>query len=127
MTLTPEQIVRDFCGAWPRRDLAELIRPFAADAVYHNVPVEPVRGAAAIKETFAGFLAGMPGIVLEIVNLAANGELVFTERIDRFVMPDGHRFDLPVNGVFEVRAGKIVAFRDYFNLATFEQGSGLQL
>jgi limonene-1,2-epoxide hydrolase len=127
MAATPERIVRDFCGAWPRRDLAELIRPFAADAVYHNVPVEPVRGTAAIRETFAGFLATMPGIVLEVVNLAVNGDLVFTERIDRFVMPNGHRFDLPVNGVFEVRDGMIVSFRDYFDLATFERGSGLKL
>jgi limonene-1,2-epoxide hydrolase len=127
MADTPERIVRDFCGAWTRRDLDELMRPFAVDAVYHNVPVEPVRGAAAIRETFAGFLAGMPGIVLEIVNLAADGELVFTERIDRFTMPDGHRFDLPVNGVFAVRGETIVSFRDYFDLATFERGSGLKL
>ena len=127
MAATPERIVRDFCGAWPRRDLDELMRPFAPDAVYHNVPVAPVRGAAAIRETFAGFLAGMPGIVLEVVNLAASGDLVFTERVDRFVMPNGHRFDLPVNGVFEVRNGQIVSFRDYFDLGTFEKGSGLKL
>ena len=86
-----------------------------------------MRGAGAIRETFAGFLATMPGIVLEIVNLAASGPLVFTERIDRFVMPNGHRFDLPVNGVFELRNGQIVSFRDYFDLATFEHGSGLKL
>lgn len=127
MTTTPETIVRDFLGAWPRRDLDELMSFFAADAVYHNVPVAPCVGAAAIRETFAGFLATMPGIVLEVVNLAAAGALVMAERIDRFVMPNGHRFDLPVTGVFEVRNGKIVAFRDYFNLATFETESGLRL
>jgi limonene-1,2-epoxide hydrolase len=32
-----------------------------------------------------------------------------------------------VTGVFEVRDGKIVAFRDYFNLASFESESGLTL
>jgi limonene-1,2-epoxide hydrolase len=127
MASTPETLVRDFLGAWPRRDLDELMGFFAPDAVYHNVPVAPCVGAAAIRATFAGFLTTMPGIVLDVVNLVANGALVMVERVDRFVMPDGHRFDLPVTGVFEVRDGKIVAFRDYFNLATFEEGSGLKL
>lgn len=127
MAASPETIVRDFLGAWPRRDLEELMRFFAADAVYHNVPVAPCVGAAAIRETFAGFLATMPGIVLDVVELVANGALVMAERVDRFVMPNGHRFDLPVTGVFEVRDGKIAAFRDYFDLATFERGSGLKL
>ncbi len=127
MASTPARIVRDFLGAWPRRDLDELMSFFTADAVYHNVPVAPCVGAAAIRDTFAGFLATMPGIVLDVVHLVADGDLVMVERIDRFVMPDGHRFDLPVTGVFEVRAGKIVAFRDYFNLASFEKESGLQL
>jgi limonene-1,2-epoxide hydrolase len=127
MSATAESIVRDFLGAWPRRDLVELMSYFAPDAVYHNVPVAPCVGAAAIRETFAGFLASMPGIVLDVVNLVANGPLVMAERIDRFVMPNGHRFDLPVTGVFEVRDGKIVAFRDYFNLASFESESGLAL
>jgi limonene-1,2-epoxide hydrolase len=127
MASTPEQLVRDFLGAWPRRDLDELMSFFAPDAVYHNVPVAPCGGAAAIREIFAGFLATMPGIVLDVVNLVAANSLVMAERIDRFVMPDGNRFDLPVTGVFEVRDGAIVAFRDYFDLATFERGSGLKL
>lgn len=127
MASAPATIVRDFLGAWPRRDLDELMTFFAPDAVYHNVPVAPCVGAGAIRDTFAGFLATMPGIVLDVVNLVAESGLVMAERIDRFVMPNGHRFDLPVTGVFEVRDGKIVAFRDYFNLASFEQESGLRL
>lgn len=127
MASTSEQIVRDFLGAWPRRDLDELMSFFAPNAVYHNVPVAPCVGAAAIRDTFAGFLATMPGIVLDVIQLVAAGPLVMAERIDRFVMPNGRRFDLPVTGVFEVRGEKIVAFRDYFDLATFESGSGLKL
>jgi limonene-1,2-epoxide hydrolase len=127
MASPTETVVRDFLAAWPRRDLDELMSFFAPDAVYHNVPVAPCVGGAAIRETFAGFLATMPGIVLDVVNLVANGTVVMAERIDRFVMPNGHRFDLPVTGVFEVRDGKIVAFRDYFNLASFETESGLKL
>ncbi|HXX49418.1 MAG TPA: limonene-1,2-epoxide hydrolase family protein [Myxococcota bacterium] len=124
-TGTPEQIVRDFLAAWPRKKIDELVDYFADDAVYHNVPVAPIRGKTAIRAVFEGFL-GAFSIELIVVNAAANGNVVFTERIDRFDL-NGKRFDLPVNGVFELRGGKIVAFRDYFDLASFEEPSGLKL
>ena len=50
----------------------------------------------------------------------ANGA-VLTERVDNFVMGDGKPLSLPVMGTFEVEQGKIVAWRDYFDLATFTQ------
>ncbi len=125
MASSAERIVSEFLAAWPRKNVDELMSYFADDAVYHNVPVPPVEGADAIRKTFEGFV-GAFSIVLEVVNIASRGDLVFTERVERFVM-DGRRFDLPVNGVFELRAGKIVSFRDYFDLATFENASGLKL
>jgi limonene-1,2-epoxide hydrolase len=52
----------------------------------------------------------------EIRNIAANGDTVLTERIDR-VGPPGLTAPVPVMGVFEVRNGKITAWRDYFDSA----------
>jgi limonene-1,2-epoxide hydrolase len=126
MASSGEKIVCDFLAAWPRKNVDELMSYFAEDAVYHNIPVPPVVGAEAIRKVFEGFLGAFT-IVLEVVNIGSSGNLVFTERVDRFVMNGGRRFDLPVNGVFELRGDKIVAFRDYFDLATFEKGSGLKL
>lgn len=125
MGSSAEKIVTDFLAAWPRKNVDELMSYFADDAVYHNIPVPPVVGAKAIREVFAGFL-GAFSIVLDVLNIGSSGDRVFTERVDRFDM-GGRRFDLPVNGVFELRGGKIVSFRDYFDLATFEKGSGLKL
>ena len=125
MAASAEKIVTEFLAAWPRKNVDELMRYFADDAVYHNIPVPPVEGADAIRKTFEGFLGAFT-IVLDVVNIASSGNLVFTERVDRFEM-NGRRFDLPVNGVFELRGGKIVSFRDYFDLATFENASGLKL
>jgi limonene-1,2-epoxide hydrolase len=125
MASPQEKIVSEFLAAWPRKNVDELMSYFAPDAVYHNIPVPPVVGADAIRKVFEGFL-GAFSIVLDVVNMASKGDLVFTERIDRFVM-NGKKFDLPVNGVFELRGGKIVSFRDYFDLASFERPSGLKL
>ena len=124
----PETVVRDFCAAWTRRDIPELLGYFADDAVYHNIPVQPIKGKKAIADIFRAFFELMDVSILEVVNSAANGNVVFTERVDRFrFAKTGQRLDLPVNGVFEVRDGKIVAFRDYFDLASFEKPSGMKL
>jgi limonene-1,2-epoxide hydrolase len=127
MALDNEKIVLDFLAAWPRANVDELMSYFAPDAVYHNVPVAPIHGAAGIRAIFQGFLGLMNSIDLGVVNSAAKGNVVFAERIDRFHMKDGKKFDLPVNGVFELRDGKIVRFSDYFNLADWEKQSGMPL
>jgi limonene-1,2-epoxide hydrolase len=43
---------------------------------------------------------------------------VLTERVDVFVLPQ-RSIELPVMGTFEVRGGKIAAWRDYFDMKQF--------
>ena len=122
-----EKLVRDFLGSWEDQDLEVICDCFADDAVYHNVPVAPINGIAGIRAIFAAFLEAFAESKLEIVTLAAEPGLVLVERIDYFTMNDGREVVLPVNGVFEVRDGKIVRFSDYFDLADFERQSGFTL
>ncbi|WP_431231329.1 limonene-1,2-epoxide hydrolase family protein [Mycolicibacterium psychrotolerans] len=122
-----EKLVRDFLGSWEDRDLEIICGSFADDAVYHNVPVAPITGIAGIRTIFQAFLDAFAEAKLDIVTLAAEPGLVLAERIDYFTMNDGRKVVLPVNGVFEVRDGKIVRFSDYFDLADFEQQSGFTL
>lgn len=122
-----EALVRDFLGAWRGRKVDALLAPFAEDAVYHNVPVAPIRGRAAIRQIFESFLEAFEDASLDVVTLATAPGLVIAERIDRFLMRNGRRIELPVTGVFEVRGGRIQRFSDYFDLADFERQSGLQL
>jgi limonene-1,2-epoxide hydrolase len=126
MSKSPEQIVRDFCAAWSRKNIDELMSFFDADAIYHNIPVPAVKGADAIRAAFLGFAALMDSIDLEMISIAAAGNVVLTERIDRFRW-QGKTLDLPVAGVFEVRDGKITAHRDYFNYETWMTATGIPL
>src|SRR5215470_2670969 len=107
-----EKLVRDFLDGWEGRDLDALCAAFADDAVYHNVPVAPIEGIAGIRAIFEAFLDAFAEAKLDIVTLAAEPGLVLVERIDYFTMTDGREVVLPVNGVFEVRDGKIVRFSD---------------
>jgi limonene-1,2-epoxide hydrolase len=117
-TSEPIDVVTRFCAAWGEGDLDAIVAFFADDAVYHNIPIEPVTGRDAIKATVAGFTAGVDKIEFRVDNISADGDVVLTERVDIFTMP-GKTISLPVMGTFEVIDGKIAAWRDYFDMAQF--------
>jgi len=125
---SPIDIVRRFCAAWAdNMGPAELAAFFTDDAVYHNIPLEPVTGREAIAKNIASFIRpGAPGIEaiqFGVIHIAANGPIVMTERVDVFKVPN-KSFELPVMGTFEVRDGKISAWRDYFDLNMFTTRMG---
>src|SRR6476660_3122065 len=117
---SPLELVRRFCAAWSEDIGADdLAAFFTDDAVYHNIPLAPVIGRAAIGHSFATFIRpgppGVEGLDLRIINIAADGAVVLTERVDVFKLP-GKSFELPVMGTFEVDNGKINAWRDDFDI-----------
>jgi choline dehydrogenase-like flavoprotein len=107
--------------------VAELAAFFADDAVYHNIPLAPITGREAIANTIATFIRpgapGIEGIDFGVINIAANGPVVMTERVDVFKVPN-KSFQLQVMGTFEVSDGKINAWRDYFDLNQFTSRMG---
>jgi limonene-1,2-epoxide hydrolase len=122
--MTPEQVVRDFCRAVERRDVAELLGYFTADAVYHNIPLAPLAGHEAIGSTLGQFLGPASRAEFEILALAVAGATVLTERVDRFEI-GGKTVAIPVMGAFEVTSdGKIRAWRDYFDMQQFTNQLG---
>jgi limonene-1,2-epoxide hydrolase len=125
---SPIEVVRRFCAAWSDNvGVAELAAFFTEDAVYHNMPMAPVNGREAIANNIASFIRpGTPGIEsirFNVINIAANGPVVMTERVDAFKLPK-KSFELPVMGTFEVRDGKISAWRDYFDMNQFTSRMG---
>jgi limonene-1,2-epoxide hydrolase len=117
-TEQPIELVRRFCAAWADGDVDALVAYFADDAVYHNIPISPVSGKDAIKTTIEGFTAGVEKIEFRVNAISGDGDVVLTERVDVFTTPD-KVIELPVMGTFEIRAGKIAAWRDYFDLNQF--------
>jgi limonene-1,2-epoxide hydrolase len=118
MTAANETLVRDFCAAFTRRDVDELLGFFTDDAIYHNMPMRPVQGKAAIRGVLDMFLKPTQAVDFAVLNIAAVADTVLTERLDTFVMGT-RRVELPIAGIFDLRDGKIAAWRDYFDLATW--------
>jgi limonene-1,2-epoxide hydrolase len=53
----------------------------------------------------------------EIVNLASEGSVVLTERLDYIQAPDGSKPAIPVMGTFVVdHEGRITRWTDYFDV-----------
>ncbi len=111
------ETIRRFCDAWTKPDVPQILDFFADDAVYHNMPIQPVQGKDAIKGVIEQFLAPFERCQWEVLHIAASGDTVLTERVDRFF--GDKTIELPVMGVFELRDGKIASWRDYFDLATW--------
>ena len=117
MTRSADELVTEFCKLWAAPDPDELAAYFTEDAVYHNIPMEPAQGRQAIKEFIAGFLAAFDGIDFNVHRQVSDGTLVMNERTDVMRRKGGGAVPLPVMGVFEVQDDRIVAWRDYFDMA----------
>jgi len=116
MTTDATALVLEFCEAFGKGSApTDLVEYFTDDAVYHNIPVEPAVGREAILGLLNMFLTPAEGVEFRVRNIVANGDVVLTERVDVFRLPNA-TIELPVMGTFEVKDGKIAAWRDYFDL-----------
>lgn len=115
-TPDPDALVREFCGLWASPDPERIASYFTEDAVYHNIPTEPIVGSTNIAEFVGGILATFDGIDFVIHRQLCSGGLVMNERTDVMRRNDGAEIALPVMGVFEVVDGRIAAWRDYFDM-----------
>jgi limonene-1,2-epoxide hydrolase len=107
-----------FIAAWAKGNAESLASFFSEDAVYHNMPMEPVRGKDQIVATLTDYMAMGGSVGVDLRHIVADGPIVMTERIDHLSAPNA-TVSLPVMGIFEVRGGTITAWRDYFDSAQF--------
>ena len=110
----------DFIETWRRRDVDAMVDACTEDVVYQNVPTPPIEGREALYAFMSVNMPKCDAFESRILAIAAteDGSRVLTERHDAFVFGD-RRVDVPVMGVFELRDGKISAWRDYFDVGTY--------
>jgi len=116
-------VVRRFERAWRTADLQAVYALMTDDIFYHNMPREPILGLEAVKryvDAYVDRFGRLLSVDWDVKSIAVNGNMVFIERVSRLSWENGHRTACPIVGVFEVRDGKIAAWRDYFDRATFD-------
>lgn len=114
------ETVRGFVAAWEARDLEAICAAFTEDAAYYNVGMSEVVGRTAIRDFLTPFVAGAERIRWTVHHEAEGADgTVLNERTDVFELAGGKSISIGVMGVFELRDGRIAAWRDYFDVATF--------
>jgi limonene-1,2-epoxide hydrolase len=117
-TPAPIDTVRRFLKDMERLDYDAGLQLVAADCTYINPPpIGAVKGPAGIRAVLQPFFSPTVENDFQILREASDGAVVFMERLDRHRLKDKW-VELPVTGVFEVRDGRIVYWRDYFDAAT---------
>ena len=113
---TPARIVEGFLNALHDEDWDTVATALNERIVYHNVGYPIINGRQPFMKFWRGvFDRPTAGFEAKIHRMAAEGTSVLTERTD--VMDFGpFRLQIWVCGVFEVRAGEITLWRDYFDL-----------
>jgi len=115
---SPLEIVTGFMKAMEAMDYDAGLRLIAADCEYTNPPpIGTVRGPAGVRAVLEPFFAPALENDFQVLRSATDGAVVILERLDRHRLPDKW-VELPVTGVYEVRDGLIVYWRDYFDAPT---------
>lgn len=111
------EVVQRFLGRLQEMDVAGALDLCADDVVYQNVPLPAARGRKAVRRQLRAMTRLGTGFEVEMVNIAANESVVLTERVD-VLRRKSFSMEFWVCGTFEVRDGRIVLWRDYFDWST---------
>ena len=112
-------------------DLMDKIESLCTDDfVWANSGLPTLKGKAEIVDHMAkgGFaeripiLKEMTSFSADLIHIASNDNVVFTERIDHHWDAQGRDLMTPhIAGIVEVRDGKIAALRDFYDTVCYDQ------
>lgn len=118
----PGDIVSNFISAIELGRLDAALALLADDCEYDNVPLGAVTGPNAVRDVLGPFLARFEEVSWVVEHQVASGSqeagVVMNERRDRFRSGDSWA-EIAVAGLFVLRHGRIVLWRDYFDLGQF--------
>ena len=116
-------IVRRFFDAWEARSLDGIMSHMTADARWLNTGLPESVGQDAIRNAIGPFLAAASSVEFKVHHIAETSDgAVLTERTDIFDN-DGKILSVDVMGVFELKDGRIHAWRDYFDVRALAPAS----
>lgn len=127
----PRAVVIAFFEAFNRHDVEGMAALYAADAVNHQMPSEPLRGREAIRRSFVEAFQAVPDMGCKVVHVMEDGDwgAAEWEGWGTARAPDGGARPYRMNGCgfFQVRGGLVVQQRGYWDSATMARQAGVAL
>lgn len=112
-------------------DLLEVMAEVCCeDFVWVNSGLPTLNGQSEVRDLMSrgGFRNEIPILETQthfsadLLHIASNGPVVFTERIDHHWAADGRDLMTPhIAGVIEIRGAQISALRDFYDVACYHQ------
>jgi steroid delta-isomerase-like uncharacterized protein len=140
-SIAPERnvlVARRYYDAFNRRALDEAAALVADDLEWTNHPLGAVyRGPAGFRRFLETYATAFPDSHTEVTSVVASGDRVIVEFIARGthtgplagpvgdIRPTGRSVAIPLCEVLELRDGRIVAGRSYWDAATMMRQLGL--
>lgn len=120
------EVVRRLNQALTDRDWAAVRELVAEDCEWTEVPSgEVIHGVETLIGLLRTFTAAFPDFRVESTTLIGDGDLVASEwRGSGTHAPSGRAFARTGVGIVELRDGKIVRYRDYFDRLTMTEQLG---
>jgi limonene-1,2-epoxide hydrolase len=115
------RVVETFLYALQDEDFDMVDAAFADTIVWQNFGYATLRGRQRIVKILRSG-QGRVGFEVKIHRIAVDGNTVLTERTDAIVIGP-LRVQFWVCGVFEVHAGRITLWRDYFDMWDIAKGT----
>ena len=126
-----ERLVLQLIRAMETGELPDTIKSICTeDFSWANSGLDTINGQEALFAHMAkgGFAAEIPVLKTmthfsaDLLHIASDGNVVFTERVDHHWDETGRDLMTPhICGVAEVRDGKISAFRDFYDVVCYKQ------
>jgi steroid delta-isomerase-like uncharacterized protein len=122
------EAVRRLNRALTERDWAAVRELVAEDCEWTDVPSgEVINGVETLIGLLRTFTAAFPDFRVESATLIAQGDLVASEWSGSGMhAASGRAFGRTGVGIVELRAGKIVRYRDYFDRQTMTEQLGAE-
>jgi len=115
-----KEIIHQFFDALDRLDLDAITAFFTEDGIYHDLPVptDPTVGHEGIRKKLGLVANAVDRLEIQLASVIAEGDTVMSERVEIWHFPTGETPRLPVMSTFDMKDGKIVAWREYWDLNT---------
>ena len=122
----PKAVAAAFWGALYARDWPLIRSFFGADSIYYDVPTGPATAAKGPVDIEARLRLGLeglagydhaPGVVV------AEGTYVVTEHAETWRWPSGETVTLPFTSIQRIVGGRILLWKDYWDLQTLMTGA----
>ncbi|MEU7764403.1 limonene-1,2-epoxide hydrolase family protein [Nocardia sp. NPDC049190] len=114
--------VREFVAALEMGALAEAVDLLHPDIVWKNTSLPDVRGIGRVGGVLRGLDRDWIGLDVDLHHLAADGEIVLTDRTD-YLRFGPLRVGFWVTGTFALRDGRIILWHDHFSWENVVRGT----